>query len=115
MLCILIIFFYFENKVLVEQTYEDNNGKLKLNKYGNNQVISYSYDEFDRPSIINKMDKKYHYKYDTNGNISKIISDDSIQKNYYDSSKRLYRFKDDDFQIKYTYNKNDSIIEKNIF
>ena len=101
MLCILIIFFYFENKVLVEQTYEDNNGKLKLNKYGNNQVISYSYDEFDRPSIINKMDK--------------IISDDSIQKYYYDSSKRLYRFKDDDFQIKYTYNKNDSIIEKNIF
>ena len=63
MLCILIIFFYFENKVLVEQTYEDNNGKLKLNKYGNNQVISYSYDEFDRPSIINKMDKKYQRAY----------------------------------------------------
>lgn len=36
-------------------------------------TISYEYDDFDRIKVMHKMDKDYYYKYDSNGNLSKIL------------------------------------------
>ncbi|MCI8588311.1 MAG: RHS repeat protein, partial [Bacilli bacterium] len=114
---------------LVTQEYEENNGNLVKTIYGNDQEIGFEYDEFDRQSIIHKMDKDYHYKYDSNGNIAKVLEFnptitydtspieteppyDSITKYNYDSAKRLEDYQKDDFRIHYTYDKNDNVTSK---
>lgn len=114
---------------LVTNEYGPNNGNIIKTTYGNGQEIGFEYDEFDRSTIIHKMDKDYHYKYDSNGNVAKILEFDPIttydtypqevEKAYasmtkctYDTAKRIEEYQKDDFRIRYAYDKNDNVTGK---
>lgn len=114
---------------LITNEYGENNGNLLKTTYGNNQEISFEYDEFDRIKMAHKMDKDYYYLYDSNGNLAKILTNnlistydvrpielekwyDSITKYTYDDAKRIQEYIDDDFVIDYTYDVNDNVINK---
>lgn len=97
---------------LINNDYYVNNGQLKSCTYGNNDVISYIYDEFDRIKTISKMYNTYNYKYDNNGNLSKIISNDSLLKYKYDIANRVIEVKNGDFKINYVYDANNNITQK---
>jgi len=98
--------------IFLTNNYEENNGNLASIKYGNNHMISFEYDSFDRISTIRKMDDNYSYKYDNSGNIAKIISNNYISRYYYDESKRLCKYKRNNLMIKYEYDSNNNIINK---
>jgi len=98
-----------DNITLINNEYEENNGNLLKSTYGNGDSVSYTYDEFDRVKSITKMDDKYKYYYDNNGNIVKILSNNDIYRFNYDISKRLNEYYNNDFKIKYTYDKNSNI------
>ncbi len=115
---------------LIQNEYGENNGNLLSSTYGNLNTISYEYDDFDRIKVIHKMDKDYYYKYDSNGNLSKILINnplstfdlpptelekeyDSIIKYTYDNGKRITNYLNDDFKIDYTYDKNNNVTSKN--
>lgn len=114
------------NITLVTNSYEPNNGNLLSTTYGNNQVISYDYDHFNRVSIIHKMDNDYKYIYDSNGNLAKILSNNSIStfdaspmvsntlyKSFkYDLVKRINEYTNYDFKINYSYDSDDNIINQ---
>lgn len=97
---------------LVENEYENNNGNLKSMTYGNNDKITFYYDEFNRIKKDCKMDDNYLYKYDNNGNLSKVVSNHGIEKYYYDVSNRLCGYKNNHFNIKYSYNKDNDVTNK---
>ena len=101
-----------DNITLVTNKYEENNGNLIKTTYGNHQEITFAYDQFDRTKELHKMDNTYKFRYNSNGNIAKMISDDSTQQFYYDNSNRLISKKDEDFEIHYEYNKNNSITDR---
>ena len=54
----------------------NNNGNLLSERFGNDQAICYEYDEFDRLKVVNKVNDIYSYIYNSNGDISKVISND---------------------------------------
>ncbi len=98
------------NKItLLENTYGLFNDNLQSVRYGNNQTISYQYDEFDRINRITKSDNVYNYKYDNNGKIAKVISNNNLVKANYDKSGRLYRYKDNNLRIGYTYDSDNNV------
>ncbi len=114
---------------LVENSYEENNGNLSSVTYGNGHTISYDYDEFNRMKTLYKMDKNYHYRYDNNGNLSKILYDlpittydvvgpkpamlyNPLIKFIYDTASRIIEFENGTFTINYTYDLNDNITSK---
>ncbi len=101
-----------DSVILVDKTYENNNGNLLSITYGNNQTINYEYDEFDRISKTIKGDDTYSYKYNNNGDLIKIISNNDIIKYTYDLAKRLYEYQNNNFKIKYNYDVNDNVISK---
>lgn len=117
-----------DNITLVTNDYEENNGNLLASTYGNEDVISYEYDEFDRIKTIHKMDKDYYYRYDSNGNLAKILSNNVIAtydsspreiklydhtiKYVYDDAKRINEYSDDNFKINYVYDINNNVINK---
>lgn len=117
-----------ESITLLTNVYEENNGNLVKTTYGNNDEISYEYDEFDRIKTIHKMDKDYFYRYDSNGNLAKILSNDimatydapsteiklydSTIKYIYDSAKRISEYSDNNFKINYTYDSNNNVTNK---
>lgn len=96
---------------LVTNNYENNNGNLISNVYGNNQTINYEYDNFDRIKKMIKMNDTYHYKYNNTGDLVKIISNNDIINYTYDLSKRLSEYKFNDFKINYKYDVNNNIID----
>lgn len=98
--------------IFLQNNYETNNGNLISTVYGNGNIISYYYDEFDRINKVIKMDNEYQYKYNNNGNISKIVSDDGERKFFYDECNRLCQFKNNDFIVTYTYDSNNNIVQK---
>ena len=100
------------NIILSTNNYEINNGNLSSVNYGNNDVISYEYDDFDRIKKITKMDNIYQYKYGNNGDLMKVVANDYIEKFIYDLSKRLYEYKYNDFKVTYKYDSNDNIINR---
>ena len=119
-----------DNITFIENEYEENNGNLLSSTYGNLDIITYEYDEFDRIKVIHKMDKDYDYKYDSNGNLSKILINnslstfdlpptelekeyDSIIKYTYDNGQRIINYLNDDFKVDYTYDKNNNVTSKN--
>ena len=81
--------------------------------YGNNDSISFEYDEFDRTYKIIKMDNTGSYKYDNNGHIAKMNSNYNNYKYYYDISNRLYKFIDNTLTIDITYDSDNFITKKN--
>ncbi len=90
--------------VLVTNHYEDKNGNLSSIQYGNNQMISFMHDDFDRIRQMQRMDDNYRYIYDSNGNIAKVLSSDNRESHHYDISDRLCEYEYDNFKIKYQYN-----------
>lgn len=100
------------NITLATNDYEDNNGNLVKTTYGNNQEISFGYDDFERIKTIQKMDDTYHYKYDNNGNLAKILSNNHSMKYTYDIGERIHEYRYDNFKTNYEYDINDNIIKK---
>jgi len=100
---------------LVTNTYEENDGNLKKITYGNGDEINYTYDEFDRVKTLIKEDNTYHYKYDSNGSLTKIKSDRDTTLYNYDLSKRLNEFCYNDLKTKYTYDKNNNVESKTCY
>lgn len=94
---------------LITNEYEENNGNLLKETYGNGDSISYAYDEFDRVKSVTKMNDTYKYYYDNNGDIEKVISNNKTYKFKYDLSKKLSEYCNNNFKIKYMYDKNGNI------
>ena len=117
-----------DNITLMTNEYEENNGNLVRTLYGNNQEISFDYDEFNRIKIVHKMDKDYFYRYDSNGNLARVLSNDIIStydsdpveiknydhtiKYYYDQAERVLEYTNDEFNILYEYDANDNVTNK---
>ncbi len=99
--------------VLSINNYEENDGNLTSINYGNNQSISYEYDEFDRIIKETQMENIYYLKYGNHGDLLKIISNDGVETYDYDLGKRLNEYKNNDFKIKYTYDDSDRIVNVN--
>ena len=97
---------------LINNVYEENNGNLLSSTYGNNDSISYDYDDFDRLIKLNKMNNIYQYKYNNNSELVKVISNDAVKKYTYDVGKKLHEYEYNNFKIRYTYDKNDNIIKR---
>ncbi len=97
---------------LITNNYETNNGNLVSSIYGNNNTVDFAYDDFDRISSISKMNDIYTYKYGSNGDLVKIISNYNITRFNYDLSKRLIDYIFDNFRIKYDYDSNNNVIDK---
>lgn len=100
------------NNILVNNTYGDGNGNLLKTTYGNNNEIVFEYDEFNRMKKAIKMDDIYNYKYDNNGSVAKIISNNYTEKFGYDINKRLIDYRYNDLKINYEYNNGDNIIKE---
>ena len=97
---------------LVDNAYEVNNGNLLSNTYGNNHTITFDYDDFNRIKTIHKMDNDYNYIFDSNSNIAKVVSNDSIAKFTYDTKKRLHEYRlNDNFKINYNYNATNNTVD----
>lgn len=97
---------------LSKNEYDYTNGNLLKTNYGNGQSISLDYDSFYRLNKILKMDDIYKYFYDSNGNISKVISQKENRKLCFDKSNRLYKFKNNNFIVNYTYDSENNITHK---
>lgn len=54
----------------------------------------------------------YYYKYDNVGNLSKILSDNHIEKYRYDLSGRIQETRYDQFCAQFQYDSNDNVINK---
>lgn len=100
-----------DNITYVTNYYEDNNGNLSGIVYGNNDTLSYAYDDFDRVKTIFKMDNTYSNKYGNDGNLIKVMSQNDTTEFLYDTAKRLYEYRFNDFKIKYKYDASDNIIK----
>ncbi len=96
---------------LVDYSY-NSSCQLTETSYGNNDVISYEYDDFGRIAKTSKTNNIIHYYYGNTGYLSKIKDNYNIYKFYYDVAGRLYKYIDNDFKINYTYDDNDLIINK---
>ncbi len=99
------------NISFINNIYE-NGSKLLKTIYGNNNFLSFEYDQFDRISKIIKMDNIGSYKYDNNGNIVKINSDYNNYKYYYDSANRLYKYIDNKLIVEFSYDSDNFITKK---
>lgn len=97
---------------LFEKVYELQNGNLLKNIYGNNDIVMYEYDRFDRKSKIIKQNVIYELKYDNNGKLAKVLSNDSVVKNCFDISGRLFEHINNNFKINYIYDSENNIIKK---
>lgn len=99
-----------DNITLINNNY-NTIGELLSITYGNNDVISYEYDEYHRlKKQVNENDA-FNYKYDNSGNLIKIISNNDIIKYSYDLSKKISQYKFNNFKIKYNYDSNQNITD----
>lgn len=98
--------------LLMKKEYEKNNGNLIKNIYGNDDIIYFDYDNFDRISSIKKQDDDYYYYYDNNGNISKIKSNNSNEKLLYDKANRVYKHVYNDLITNYKYDDDNNLTDK---
>ena len=104
---------YINNNKLVENTYEENNGNLLNTTYGNDDIVSYEYDQFNRISKLIKMDNTYQYYYDHFGNLKQIDFNGNHYKYYYDLAQRLIDIiENEDFKIHYDYNELNNLSSK---
>ena len=105
--------FKINDNVLINNTYQENNGNLSTASYGNGQSINFNYDDFGRISQVIKYDDTFNYKYDNSGNLAKIISNNDVYKYDYDLSKRIKKYQFNNFKIKYNYEDDIDCIYKN--
>ena len=82
------------SQVLSTNTYGNNNGDLKQVKYGNNDYVDYTYDDYGNISAISQNGtKNFTWQYDSTGN---LYSHEDLVNNQrfvytYDSTGRLVR------------------------
>lgn len=105
------------NITLINNEYETRNGNLLKATYGNNDEITYTYDEFERVKKINKDTGSYNFKYDNFNNLSRVehILNNELLHNYryfYDKQNRLINYTIDDLKIKYDYDEQDNVVKK---
>ena len=101
------------NQTLVTNEYESNNGKLKSVTYGNNEIINYEYDKFERLAKSNN----YEYQYNNSGLLKSVKDNTSYIEDYnYDFANRLktYMF-NNKFKINYNYDVNSNINHKDYY
>ncbi len=98
--------------ILVTNDYEEKNGNLLSSTYGNNQLISFAYDDFNRLQKKIREDDTYRYVYDSNGSLAKVLSNRATIKYRYNLAKQLTNYSYDDFSIKYTYDLGGNVISK---
>ena len=98
------------DRKLVENIFFDNN--LSEIKYGNGDIIHYTYDDLDRIKTISKSNELYTKIYDNLGRIAKIKSNNDSYEYEYDFAKRLSKLKINDFVLEYDYNESNGLKEK---
>ena len=99
---------YVGDRCLVSQTYEEKNGNLLAETYGNGYVYQYTYDDMDRVTGIRLTDpsgeeyRLYEYAYDREGNLAVVRDireergEETIETRYfYDLSGRLVYYRND--------------------
>ena len=97
------------NNTLITNVFEANNGELSSSTYGNNDQISLTYDGFKRLKSLNLMDNIFNYKYGSNGDLIKVVSNDAIYKYTYDLSRKIREYRFNDFRVKYDYDSNENV------
>ena len=114
---------YVGDSCLVSQTYEEKNGNLLAETYGNGYVYQYTYDDMDRVTGIRLTDpsgeeyRLYEYAYDREGNLAVVrdiredLGEETIETRYfYDLSGRLVYYRNDrDEDYRFTYDLNDNV------
>ena len=101
------------SNLLITNNYEEKNGNLVSTAYGNGHTISFTYDNFNRIEKVTKMNNTYNYMFGNNGNLLKVLDNNNIITQFiYDTAKRIKCYKFDDFSIRYNYDINDNIINK---
>ena len=100
------------NTILLNNTYENNNGNVTKIKYGNGHEINYSYDEFDRVKKITKANDTYINVYDNLGRISKIIANNENHKYEYDFADRISKYEFNNYETSYDYGEGNVISKK---
>jgi len=80
--------------MLLRIYYKEEKELLKIKLQGSFHFhIHFAYDDFDCLSKVTKMDDTYQYKYNSNGGLVKILSNDAIIKCTYDTAKRLQEYR----------------------
>ena len=103
------------DNTLVTNTYLEHNGNLSKVTYGNNNEISYSYDDLDRLSTVKKKYGTYDLYYDNLGRLSKIASPTNSYEKIlyeYDFADRLSSYSDKWYNLKFDYNKDNNVTMK---
>ena len=90
---------------LIRNNNYSNNGNLRSVKYGNNNIIEYEYDDFDRIVKSISDDDNYIYKYGNNGELLEITSNNNNIEYWYDYGKNLKKFIMNNFEVFYTTDK----------
>ncbi len=102
------------NHTLITNEYEENNGNLSKIVYGNQDSISYTYDDLDRLKTLQK-DKTYHHFYNNQNELVKITSEDEIYQYYYDFAGRIQKYLLNNDSIEYDYDINSNVLSKKFF
>ncbi len=98
------------NQDLITNNYEANNGNLLSSTYGNNDLVSFTYDSFNRLSTKVKEDKTYTYLYDNSNNLAVKKDDDNTCKYTYDLASRLTEYiQNNDYKINYKYDNRNNV------
>lgn len=127
--------FKINNRALISYTFEGKNGNILSLKYGNNSVINFQYDEFNRVKKAKKENNEYEYLYNNNGDIHRLSEKDGESYFLYDEDKRIKRYtnnryytisyndeennliterKHNNFNIEYYYDKDNNIIKQTL-
>ena len=107
-----------DNITLITNNYEENNGNLLSSTYGNGDTISYTYDELDRVKTKTNDTNTYNYHYDNLGNLTKITGFLTSHSYNFDSNNQIIEYSqgdgvsDDNYYIRYNYDKNSNITNK---
>ena len=104
--------FKIGNISLINNSYEQKNGNLVSSIYGNNNQISFLYDEFDRLKTKQLMNDVISYQYGDNNNLLKVKSNYDEYRYVYDLDQKIREFRSNNFKIKYDYNSDNNISSK---
>jgi len=100
------------DQVLGTNNYGERNGLLNSFTYGNGQIITYTYDRFERLKSKTGTNGTVQYTYDAKGNIETVA--DGVNNNTetytYDLADRLVKKEDSNgFKSEYTYDSNSNV------
>lgn len=100
------------NNTLSSYFYNQENGNISKLKFGNDDEILYTYDDFNRIKTKTKMDDEYNYGFNNNGLLARKVSTKQNIRYYYEDASRLKKIASDDFGLSYSYDSNGNNINK---